>query len=266
MNTVLKRKLSSIIASESIAKNIGKRNNKNFCNTATSHNKKNHINVDNLDNLDNLDKLDKEEPANKRHKKMPNKEILNKSKPNKAKPNKTKPNKKTHYNENMEPIRLFQTGTNSVSGTGVIESSCLPKRIREVVWNTYNGETYSSKCYVPWCNNIINVFNYQVGHDIPESKGGTYDIGNLRPICSNCNLSMGNKWTIQEWGKLVNRNDKSKCQDGDVCVSKTKTNETISISNQTVNTDDTLLDCNKDTTNNITFYTLLVLVVSYMIM
>jgi hypothetical protein len=203
MNTVLKRKLSSIIASESIAKNIGKRNNKNFCNTATSHNKnkKNHINVD---KLDNLDKLDKEEPANKRHKKMPNKEILNKSTPNKAKPNKTKPNKKTHYNENMEPIRLFQTGTNSVSGTGVIETSCLPKRIREVVWNTYNGETYSSKCYVPWCNNIINVFNYQVGHDIPESKGGTYNIGNLRPICSNCNLSMGNKWTIQEWGKLVN--------------------------------------------------------------
>jgi len=231
MNTVLKRKLSSVIASESIAKNIAQGKYKSFCNTTSrNQNKKKNNNSD------------REEHANKRQ-------------------------KKTHYNEKMEPIILSSSGSkHSISGIGAAERVCLPKRIREVVWNTYNGETYSSKCYVPWCSNMINVFNYQVGHDIPESKGGTYDIGNLRPICSNCNLSMGNKWTIQEWGKLVNGNDKSKCLDGNEHLSKTKTNETISISNQTVKTDDTLLNGNKDTTNRITFYTLLVLVVSYMIM
>ena len=79
----------------------------------------------------------------------------------------------------------------------------IPKRLREVVWNTYNGDKYSSKCHVAWCNNIINVFNYQVGHDIPESKGGSLDIENLKPICGNCNLSMGNKYTITEWSKLI---------------------------------------------------------------
>jgi hypothetical protein len=82
----------------------------------------------------------------------------------------------------------------------------IPKRIREMVWNTHNGEKYSSKCYVSWCNNIINVFNYQVGHDIPESKGGTLDLSNLKPICGNCNLSMGNKYTITEWCTLINKN------------------------------------------------------------
>ena len=79
----------------------------------------------------------------------------------------------------------------------------IPKRIRELVWTTNNGETYVNKCFVTWCDNNINVFNFQVGHDIPESKGGTLEIDNLKPICSNCNLSMGNKYTITEWCKLV---------------------------------------------------------------
>lgn len=88
----------------------------------------------------------------------------------------------------------------------------IPKRIREMVWNTHNGELYSNKCYVTWCNNIINVFNYQVGHDIPESKGGTYDLSNLKPICGNCNLSMSNKYTITEWNKLIPHHVKSNHQ------------------------------------------------------
>jgi len=79
----------------------------------------------------------------------------------------------------------------------------IPKRIRELVWTTHNGETFAHKCFVTWCNNNINVFNFQVGHDIPESKGGTIDIDNLKPICGNCNLSMGNKYSITEWCKLV---------------------------------------------------------------
>lgn len=79
----------------------------------------------------------------------------------------------------------------------------IPKRIREMVWTTYNSTVFESKCYVDWCDNKINVFNFQVGHDIPESKGGTLDINNLKPICGSCNLSMGNKYTITEWSKLV---------------------------------------------------------------
>ena len=79
----------------------------------------------------------------------------------------------------------------------------IPKRIRELVWTTNNGETFSHKCYVTWCYNTMNVFNFQVGHDIPESKGGTIDIENLKPICASCNLSMSNKYTIAEWSKLI---------------------------------------------------------------
>ena len=88
----------------------------------------------------------------------------------------------------------------------------IPKRIRDLVWTTHNGETFKHKCFVSWCDNNINVFNFQVGHDIPESKGGTIDIDNLKPICGNCNLSMSNKYSITEWSKLVNIQDENDIQ------------------------------------------------------
>ena len=37
------------------------------------------------------------------------------------------------------------------------------------------------------------------GHNIPESKGGPTNVENLIPICRNCNVGMGNRFTIDEW-------------------------------------------------------------------
>ena len=45
----------------------------------------------------------------------------------------------------------------------------------------------------------MTVFEFEVGHNIPESKGGTLDLDNLRPICHQCNIGMGNQYTIDEW-------------------------------------------------------------------
>ena len=78
---------------------------------------------------------------------------------------------------------------------------CIPKKLREQVWINYNGKKYAGKCYITWCTNKIDVFNYQVGHNIPESRGGSNSIDNFRPLCSNCNMSMGNQYTIDEWIK-----------------------------------------------------------------
>jgi len=75
----------------------------------------------------------------------------------------------------------------------------IPKALREQVWLKYIGKKYHDKCHIMWCKNDIDVFNYQVGHNIPESKGGATVIDNLRPICSRCNLSMGSQYTIDEW-------------------------------------------------------------------
>ncbi len=80
----------------------------------------------------------------------------------------------------------------------------IPKALREQVWKKYIGSNFEGKCFISWCANRINVFDFEVGHNIPESKGGATTLQNLRPICSRCNKSMGNKYTIDEWDKIHN--------------------------------------------------------------
>lgn len=74
--------------------------------------------------------------------------------------------------------------------------------LREQVWIQRIGKTFEAKCMVTWCKNKITVFDFQCGHDIPESKGGPTNLANLYPICGKCNLSMSNTYTFQEWCKL----------------------------------------------------------------
>tara|TARA_B110000211_G_C14065921_1_gene547635 strand:+ start:1191 stop:1493 length:303 start_codon:yes stop_codon:yes gene_type:complete len=88
----------------------------------------------------------------------------------------------------------------------------IPKALREQVWIKNFGKKFKHKCYIRWCCNKINVFDYHVGHNIPESKGGKLCLQNLKPICARCNLSMGSQYTITEWQKLdVNKKKKKKC-------------------------------------------------------
>lgn len=78
----------------------------------------------------------------------------------------------------------------------------IPQAVREQVWITKMGKVFEGKCKVPWCNETITVYNFQAGHNIPESKGGKTTIDNLIPICSRCNLSMNDNYTIDEWSKM----------------------------------------------------------------
>jgi hypothetical protein len=86
----------------------------------------------------------------------------------------------------------------------------IPKAIREQCWIQSFGKCYEHTCYIPWCRNKVNVFDFHVGHDEPESKGGTLDLNNLKPICARCNLSMSDNYTIQEWIRLTR---KRKCSE-----------------------------------------------------
>jgi 5-methylcytosine-specific restriction endonuclease McrA len=86
----------------------------------------------------------------------------------------------------------------------------IPKAVREQCWLKTFGEKYKSKCYVSWCKNEINVFDYHVGHNVPESNGGTLSLDNLFPICARCNLSMSNNYTIQQWSQM-GQNQKKCC-------------------------------------------------------
>ena len=93
----------------------------------------------------------------------------------------------------------------TVKLTTISKKKNIPKRIRELVWKNNIGEEWKGKCYVAWCDNVFTVLSsWHVGHNKPESKGGTIDINNLKPICCDCNLGMGNRYTIEEWSTEFN--------------------------------------------------------------
>ena len=92
---------------------------------------------------------------------------------------------------------------------GKYRKSPIPKAIREQCWIQIFGEIFKQKCYINWCENDISVFDFHVGHDKPESEGGTLDVSNLKPICARCNLSMSNNYTIKQWDALNGPQKKS---------------------------------------------------------
>ena len=75
----------------------------------------------------------------------------------------------------------------------------IPLALRQQVWIQRMGKVFEGKCPVTWCSNTINVFDFESGHNIPESKGGETTVTNLVPICSRCSKGMGNRYTIEEW-------------------------------------------------------------------
>tara|TARA_Y100000389_G_C17382714_1_gene475268 strand:+ start:690 stop:1073 length:384 start_codon:yes stop_codon:yes gene_type:complete len=76
----------------------------------------------------------------------------------------------------------------------------IPKKVRCEVWRRYVGEQFRGKCWTSWCSNALCCLDsWEVGHNIPESKGGTLSLDNLRPICSDCNKGMGDRMSIEEW-------------------------------------------------------------------
>lgn len=77
----------------------------------------------------------------------------------------------------------------------------IPKALREQLWITTFGGVFQAKCSTLWCTNIITVFDFQCGHNIPECRGGPTTLQNLVPICARCNLSMGSQHTFDEWCK-----------------------------------------------------------------
>lgn len=68
--------------------------------------------------------------------------------------------------------------------------SSIPATVRSAVWATYNGMEYKALCY---CCGIQEVTrdSWHAGHIIARALGGGVSLLNLRPICPQCNTSMG---------------------------------------------------------------------------
>ena len=98
-------------------------------------------------------------------------------------------------------IRTSQLMANSIRKEKEKESTIkkkvkkkpIPATIKRLVWNTHIGEEIGkSKCI---CCKITDItqLSFHCGHIIAESNGGQMIVSNLKPICQNCNSSMGTK-------------------------------------------------------------------------
>ena len=69
----------------------------------------------------------------------------------------------------------------------------IPATIKRLVWNSHIGEEIGkAKCC---CCKITDItqLSFNCGHIIAESNGGELIVSNLKPICQNCNSSMGTR-------------------------------------------------------------------------
>jgi hypothetical protein len=65
--------------------------------------------------------------------------------------------------------------------------------IKRLVWNTNIGEDIGkSKCMCCKSTDITQM-SFNCGHIVAEANGGDTIVSNLKPICQNCNSSMGTK-------------------------------------------------------------------------
>lgn len=69
----------------------------------------------------------------------------------------------------------------------------IPKNKRRLVWSENNGNKNRAKCYSCGIVELDYQGSWECGHVISENDGGTLDVNNLKPICSNCNKTMGTK-------------------------------------------------------------------------
>lgn len=84
----------------------------------------------------------------------------------------------------------------------------IDKNLRNHVWQKYNKNSLSGKCYV--CERPITYDTFVVGHNIALAKGGTDRITNLRPLCHGCNTSMGTITIEQYKRRYFGKETKSK--------------------------------------------------------
>lgn len=67
----------------------------------------------------------------------------------------------------------------------------IPSTVKRLVWNQHIGEHVGkAKCLCCKTTDITQL-SFHCGHVVSEASGGDVCVDNLRPICQNCNSSMG---------------------------------------------------------------------------
>ena len=110
-------------------------------------------------------------------------------------------NIKSKINVEKDKEQLYDSIIHSINDSNKVVSKkkkqSIPKHIKKLVWNTYIGnDIIKHRCLCCKKITIENTF-FDCGHVLSEKDGGTLELSNLRPICSECNRSMGSMNMIE---------------------------------------------------------------------
>jgi len=101
-------------------------------------------------------------------------------------------NKKTSKKTRTQIVAgNFNGVKNEATKPNHYKKKSIPKALKKQVWDKWVGENVGmTKCLC--CNHQnIRQIEFHCGHVIAEKNGGKTNVDNLRPICAQCNLSMG---------------------------------------------------------------------------
>ena len=104
-------------------------------------------------------------------------------------------------NELLKSFIMILEYHNKTTNSKTLHSKAKPKpkykkqtislALKKLVWDEHIGlDIGRTKCVCCKTSEIIQI-SFHAGHIIAESKGGKTDVSNLKPICQNCNCSMG---------------------------------------------------------------------------
>jgi 5-methylcytosine-specific restriction endonuclease McrA len=87
------------------------------------------------------------------------------------------------------------------------KKKAIPKALKKMVWDKYIGDNVGKTKCMCCRHQEIRQIEFHCGHVIAEAKNGKTVVENLRPICAQCNLSMG-KMNMNEFIKkyMSNKN------------------------------------------------------------
>jgi hypothetical protein len=101
--------------------------------------------------------------------------------------------KSHHSNESCESNNKSTKTKPSKPKLNKSNKKKISATLKRLVWNTNIGEEIGkTKCLC--CKSTdISQMSFHCGHVIAEANGGELIVSNLKPICQNCNSSMGTK-------------------------------------------------------------------------
>ena len=97
------------------------------------------------------------------------------------------------FNDDLDDTKSISSISSSDSNTNNKKKKAISSTIKKLVWNINIGEEIGKAKCLCCKSTYITQISFHCGHILAETNGGETIVSNLKPICQNCNSSMGTK-------------------------------------------------------------------------